>query len=106
MKGLKAPPGLQPTGRRFWKLATGEREFTESHDLARLFMASRCLDEIAEDEQTVKAEGRYLEDRFGQKKEHPAANAIRQNKMLFIKIIRELGLDLVTTEDPRPPRQY
>jgi hypothetical protein len=101
----KAPPGLQHPGRRFWKQVTGERDFTEGHDLARLFMAARCLDEIADDETTVQAEGRYVEDRFGQKKEHPAAAAIRANKMVFIKIIRELALDL-TVPEARPPRQY
>jgi phage terminase small subunit len=106
MKTPKAPSGLRAPGNKFWKQAHSERELEEGHDLERLFMACRCLDEIAEDEKLIKAEGRFIKDRWGQKKEHPAAKAIRDNKIIFLRIIRELALDIVTPGDSRPQRQY
>lgn len=106
MKIPKIPKGLQAPGKRFWKQAHSERELDEGHDLERLFMACRCLDEIAEDEKVVTSEGRFIEDRFHQKREHPAAKSIRDNKIIFCRIIRELALDIVAPGDARPPRQY
>jgi len=103
---VKIPSGLKMPGRKFYKKVLEEYELPETHDLARLYMAARCLDEIAADEKTVKAEGRFIEDRFHQKREHPASKAIRDNKTLFCRIIRELALDITDPGDSRPPRQY
>jgi phage terminase small subunit len=106
-KGRKsAGNGLKAPGKRFYERARSENELEECHDLERLEMACHCLDEIAKDEKIVKKEGRYIEDRFKQKREHPAAKAIRENKIIFCRIIRELGLDLVTPDESRPPRRY
>lgn len=106
MKIPKAPNGLQSHGKRFFKKVLSEYVLTESHDLERLYLGCRCLDEIAEDEKVVKAEGRFIEDRFKQKREHPAAKSIRDNKIIFLRIVRELGLDISSPTDSRPPRQY
>lgn len=78
----------------------------QSHDLERLFQACGCLNEIFEAEKIVKAEGAFIEDRFRQKKEHPAMKQIRDNKNLFCRIVRELGLDIHEVGESRPPRQY
>lgn len=106
MKEIDPPPGLQEPGAKFYRQALNESELSEGHDLIRLFLACRCLDEIEENEQIVAKEGRFILDRFQQQKEHPASKAIRDNKILFCRIIRELGLDLITPDDPRPRRQY
>ena len=106
MKILKSPGGLKAHGKKFWKKAFSEFELDMAHDFERLFMACRCLDEIAADEKLVSLEGRFMEDRFHQKREHPASKSIRENKTLFCRIIRELGLDITTPGDSRPPRQY
>ena len=102
----KIPSGLKVPGRKFYKKVLEEYDLPETHDLERLFMAARCLDEVAEDEKTVKAEGRFIFDRFQQKREHPASKAIRDNKTLFCRIIRELGLDLATAQESRIPGRY
>jgi hypothetical protein len=101
-----APGGLRGPGRRFWKAATKERIFSEAHDLARLAIAARTLDEIAADQETVKAEGRYTRDRWGRAVAHPALKALQENRALFLRVVRELALDIVVPEDPRPPRRY
>lgn len=106
MKVPKAPPGLQRHGRSFWHRAAAEREFSEVHDLKRLEMECRVVDEIQMDEATLKLEGRYTRDRWGRRVPHPALKSLQENRALFLRIIRELGLDLVVPDASRPPRQY
>jgi hypothetical protein len=106
MSNPKAPTGLRGPGRRFWKAATRERVFSESHDLARLLIGARTLDEIAADEATLATEGRFTVDRWGRRVAHPALKSLQENRALFLRVIRELALDLVAPEDSRPPRQY
>ena len=104
MKIPRAPKGLKKFGRKFWREAHKERELSDSHDLKRLEMACRCLDEIDHDQDLVEVEGRFLKNRFDQSIENPAAKAIRDNKVLFCRIIRELGLDAPTPETRLPGR--
>jgi phage terminase small subunit len=106
MKIPTPPNGLQSHGKKFFRKVLSEYVLTEGHDLERLFMGCRCLDEIAEAERVLKKDGRFIEDRFKQKREHPAAKSIRENKIIFCRIIRELGLDISNPGDSRPPRQY
>ena len=47
----------------------------------------------------IEAEGLIVEDRFGQKKAHPAVAIERDAKASFLRCIRELGLDI---EPPGP----
>lgn len=101
----RVPGGLDPSGKRFWKKVLSEYEITEAHDKERLGLACKCLDEISSCEKIVIREGQFFLDRFSQSKEHPASKAIRDNKVLFCRIIRELCLDLVIP-DARPPRQH
>ncbi len=103
---MRAPKSLGVAGKRFWMSANKERIFSDVHELSMLEKAAGLEDKIAEDEATVARDGRYVRDRFGQPREHPAAKAIRENTIVFCRIIRELGLALVAPEDSRPPRQY
>lgn len=98
MKIPKIPAGLQAQGKRFWRKVLSEYSFCDAHDLERLKQCCQVLDEIQEAEEIVKDEGRFIKDRFEQKKEHPASKAIRENRVLFCRILRELGIDLTTTE--------
>jgi phage terminase small subunit len=106
MKIPKAPPGLQSPGKQFWKKANSETVFEESHDLERLLMACKCLDDIQVAEQEIKTNGVFIKDRYGQPKEHVACKVIRDCRIIFCRIIRELGLDIETPPDSRLPRRY
>lgn len=105
---MKRPPTyLLKEGRQFWSKTLKEFDLVEAHDLERLEHACHCLDRLAEARAEVDKEGPYFVDRFGQPKEHPSLKVERDNKVLFIRIIRELRLDLDQPEEhPRPPRQY
>ena len=106
MTAPKAPAGLRKDGKWFWERGTAEREFSEAHDIKRLEMGCRTLDEIASDEKTIKHEGRFTTDRWGRRIPHPALKTLAENRILFLRIIRELGLDITAPDDPRPRRQY
>ncbi len=105
-KNPRPPGGLKKEGKEFWKRVLKEYEIREAHDLERLRMAGGCLDEIAEGQEVLKTTGRYIPDRYGGLRENPAAKAIRESKIIFCRIIRELGLDLEGAQESRPPRQY
>lgn len=105
MKIPRTPTGLKAPGKQFWRKVLSEYQLEESHDLERLAQACGCLDQISECEKIVEAEGRFILDRFQQTKEHPASKAVRDNKILFCRILRELALD-IAVPDSRIPRQY
>ena len=105
-KRTKCPSGLKKPGRLFWKKVMSEFVLQDAHDLKRLEQACHCLDEIQQAEDVIEKEGHFIRDRFAQTKEHPAMKTVRDTRLLFLKTIRELGLDLQNPEPPRPPRQY
>lgn len=89
------PEGLGEDGRWFWSKAKAEREFTDAHDLARLAIAARILDEIRADQDLIEREGRYVHARLGRMIPHPAIKILQENRGLFIRAIQALGLDVV-----------
>jgi len=106
MKKQKIPSGLKKQGQAFWKKINSETIFEDSYDIERLLMAAKTLDEISIAEVAMKKTGMFIKDRYGSLREHPACKTIRDNKIIFCRIIRELGLDIEQPEDPRLPRQY
>lgn len=105
MKIAKSPKGLASTGKKFWKKVLSEYELPDTHDLTRLAMACKCLDELADAEMQIKKDGRFCINRYGSTVEHPGCKMVRDSRILFIKIIRELNLDLPVPV-ARPPRNY
>jgi len=106
MKTPKPPGRLNGPGRKFWNRVLAEYVITEAHDLERLFYACTSINQICSAEKVVSSQGAFIKDRFQQTREHPAMRTIRDNKLLFVKIIREIGLDLNTPQESRPLRQY
>ena len=106
MKKITAPKELKAAGKKYWLQSQSEIPMTEAHDLERLLMACKCLDDLAEIEARVEKDGMFTVNRYGQTVEHPGIKMVRDTRLLFVKIIRELGLDLVQPDDSRPPRQY
>lgn len=104
-KLIRPPKGLKKAGRSYWKKSLSEIPMDEAHDLERLTMACKCLDEVAEIEERVESDGRFVKNRYGNVVEHVGVKAIRDTRTLFVRIIRELGLDAPSSES-RPPRKY
>jgi len=106
LKKPKAPKNLKAEGRKFWNRVTAEYDFEAEHDFVRLAQAAGCLDVIKAAEDRVAEEGMFLRNRFNELREHPGLKVIRDNKIVFMRAIREMSLDLSEPEGPRPPRQY
>jgi hypothetical protein len=103
---VKYPKSLKEKGKKFYKKILSEYVFENSHHFQFLEQAAVCLDRIYEAGKLLENEGRIVKDRFGQPREHPAAKMERDNKILFARLLRELGLDLAKAEAPRPPTLY
>lgn len=103
---MKYPKNLKSVGRKFYRKVQLEYVFDETHDIERLVQAAACLDEIAYAEQILEREGRFFKTKSGIIREHPALKAIRDFRTLFVRIVRELGLDLQNVDPPRPPTKY
>jgi len=100
----RIPSGLKKPGKKFFRKVMSEFQIDDSHDVERLLQAGKCLDEIDEGERIIEIEGRFIEDRFKQRREHPAAKSIRDARTLFFRAVREMGLDLQEPPESRPPR--
>ena len=100
-----SPDELKAAGRAFWSRAMKENDLDSAHDAERLLMACKCLDECAAIEAQIEADGRFVRNRYNALVEHPGLKGLRDSRTLFVRIIREMGLDLEITES-RPPRRY
>jgi len=105
VKIKKSPGHLKESGRKFWRQVLRDYALKDAHHLELLAGACACLDRITEARETIDLEGAFINDRFGQRKQHPGIKVELDNKTLFARLIRELCLD-ITPDDPRPPRQY
>ena len=101
----QAPRNLSQESRKFWNEILKIYEL-QPHHAKILEAACRCWDRILEARLTVEKESPYFKDRFGQVKAHPALEIESKNKNLFMRLVRELGFDLQSPSDSRPPRQY
>jgi len=101
-----SPDELKAAGRAFWLKATEENDLDSAHDKERLLMAAKTLDEIAAVERQVQADGMFVKNRYGATIEHVGMKSIRDLRTLFVRIVREMGLDLEAPADSRPPRRY
>ena len=104
----KQPPRkLKERGKRFWKLVMVEFELSDS-DQVVLVSACEMLDRAEAARKLIEKDGMTIKDRFGQTKPHPCVEVERQSHLAFVRIRRELGLD-VEPPDSRPatyPRGY
>ena len=101
MNNAKVPPaprGLALHGRKFWKAACADFEFTSNAELELLRQAATAVDRIRVAEKLLTAEGLTVLDRFGQTQRHPAIAILDVAGKSFKAICRELGV--VGTDRP------
>jgi len=96
MKKVKrAPKHLRPNGRRWWLKQANELFVMEmdTHEEKELTMAAQCLDVIEVSEEAVRTEGPFKLNRHGEWKQHPAINAARDARGMFLRLVKALDLD-------------
>jgi hypothetical protein len=98
----KPPAHLSPASRRWaaWVRRTFE---LEEHHLHLLVLAAEMLDRGAEARAVITGKGLTYDDRFGAPHARPEVGIERDCKVVFARLLRELGLDISAPGDPRPP---
>lgn len=106
MKNPESSIKLGRVGAKFRRDILKNFQFEEVQDFERLNLACHCLDRVHECRDLIKREGLFVKDRFNVTKAHPGVEVERQQKILFIRILRELNLDLTAAKDLRSPKLY
>ena len=92
---------LSTTSRGWAKQIEADFEL-ESHHMKLLIAAAECLDRIKEAQKHIREHGAIYCDRFGAPRKNPAASIEVDNKAMFCRLVRDLGLD-ISEEAARPP---
>jgi len=99
-----APRNLSAEGKTLWRAVLAEYELG-AHHCALLATALEAHDRMREAQRAVERDGPYVDGRFGVKS-HPGLAVERDSRLAFARLIRELGLDLETPAQSRPPTRW
>jgi phage terminase small subunit len=101
-KKPKKPAHLARRGGAFWSQIVDAYDL-EQHDMPLLVGACELLDRAEAARKQIDTDGLTITDRFGQMKPHPCIDTERQSLLAYIRLRRELGIDVEPPADSRPP---
>lgn len=101
----KAFDKLEPATKK-WISSLKKRYVLQDYHERLLILCGQAWDRAQQARATIDTEGPVQKDRFGQKKAHPSVQIESVSMLTFAKLLRESGIDLDKSDDPRPPRQY
>jgi hypothetical protein len=84
----KVPDYIGKSGKKWIKSIQNCLEIKPELEEA-LFQAAHCLDRIEEARKILASETIMAIDRFGQPKQHPATLVERDNKTMFVRLVKE-----------------
>lgn len=99
----RPPATLGEAGRKYWRTVY-ETFIVEGHHVDILRSACEQLDRASSARAEIQCKGVVVVDRFGQPKASPAVEIERQAHSTFLKLARELGLDIAPAESRGPRR--
>jgi P27 family predicted phage terminase small subunit len=99
----KPPRHLSKSAKLFWQQVVGEF-ILENHHYRILESALASWDRAESARATLAKSGLTIVDRFGVERVHPLVGVERDARGLFIRSLRELGLDAEPASGARPPR--
>src|SRR3954468_15045165 len=99
---IRPPRHLSDESRAWFAVVTKDFDL-ESHHFKLLQAACESWDRAQQAREILLRDGITFVDRHGHIRPNPAANIERDSKALFARLLRELGLDVVEAEGPRPP---
>jgi P27 family predicted phage terminase small subunit len=100
----RPPAHLKAATRKWWGEVTGSYEL-EPHHLKLLEAACRAWDLMSQGEAALRRDGVFITDRYGTPKSHPAVSVVRDARVSFARLVRELDLEGEVAADPRQPRR-
>src|ERR1044071_3548470 len=95
----KPPAVLPPEARRMWQQLQQEYAISDEGGLIILSAACEAFSRMREAQSLVDKEGLTVEDRFGQKKPHPAIIVERNMRTQMLAALKQLNLDLELPRD-------
>ena len=99
------PRSLRTKGKALWKSVTAQFEL-EGYQLESLRLACEALDRIEDARLAIQKHGLVIEGRLGVKA-NPACDVEKNNKTIFARLLREIGLDaILDAEATRPKPLY
>jgi P27 family predicted phage terminase small subunit len=93
----KPPKHLSEDAHAFFSQVIAEFDITDAAGLALLLTACEALDRMSAARRVIEADGEITEDRYGQKKVHPACQLERDSRNGFLAAMRALQLDIGPT---------
>ncbi len=99
----KAPKHLKCATRRWLEQLDLAYEL-EDHHWRLLILAGECWDRVAQAREVLDRVGVTYLDRFGAPRPRPEVAVERDNRIVFARLVREVGLDATAPPDPRIPR--
>lgn len=99
----KPPKHLKQSTRKWWEDTTAAFSL-EPHHLKLLTLAAEAWDRCQDARQAIGEHGLTFTDRFGCPRARPEVAIERDARIGFARILRELGLDVGTPDEARPPR--
>ena len=105
MSDQKIPKHLRASTKK-WYASIAEDYELESHHLRLLTLACEAWDRCQDARKALAKHGTVYEDRFGMPKSRPEIAIERDSRVAFVRIIRELALDVgdEPAAEVRPPR--
>jgi P27 family predicted phage terminase small subunit len=99
-------PGHLSKEMKDWYATIASEYVLESHHLRVLQSACESWDRCQQARKLLKAQGLTILDAKGTLRSHPAVSIERDSRLAFLRALRELGLDSMDSEAPRPPGLY
>ena len=103
MNKPKAPPHLKPPTKRWFNHVVAEWSL-EQHHVRLLIVAAETWDRLTEAREAIADKGLTFKDRFGTPRARPEVAIERDCKIAFMRLIRELDLDIPEPAQPTRPR--
>lgn len=99
----KAPVGLTPAARSWWKKLTSEYDIDDQAGLLILETAMRAMDRMTMAAELIDKHGAVTVDKFGQLKANPACAVERDSRAAMMAALKSLNLDLEPLGKPGRP---
>ncbi|MCF8025669.1 MAG: phage terminase small subunit P27 family [Desulfobacteraceae bacterium] len=100
----KAPKTLSKEAAGWWRKLQAEYSIEDEAGRLLLQTALESFDRMRQCQETIKAEGQTVLDRFQQAKAHPLLATERDARSQMMQALKQLNLDIEISPHPGPGR--